>query len=789
MNDERWSKIEQIFNQAVLISEDKRSAFVRQNCLSNQNLQAEIFSLLNADGASDSIFEEPAVMLLTHLLDEDNAFLRENSEFASYKLKKLLGRGGMGAVFLGEDKSLERPVAIKVLPSTLAGSQERVQRFRQEAKAASAISHPNLAHVYEFGLHNEFYYLAMEFVSGKTLRDLIREKAVDLPGAIAIALQTANALDAAHNAGIVHRDVKPENIIVTADGLVKVLDFGLAKLNEKRRTDEPENSLKTTPGLIIGTTAYMSPEQIRGAELDKRTDLWSLGVVLHEMLTGRRPFYGDTASDIQAAILLNEAPPLLIANEQLPELDRIVRKALVKDVATRYQTALELISDLRYAQRRVYDFVQRHADLKTNRQQTFPTDNTRIAEAANASVNLAKAPKHVVFGKQFFAAATRRSYSIFAALALTALTGAIFWRQTVSPPPDSLNDDSDATALFSGENRKDQATPVSSSLDQVYLSARRRLSNSSTEERKKCVEEFVQATVSNPNFAPAYSGLATAHILHGNNIYGELGLNAAGKSFPTARESANQALRLDPESDEALAALAFLKYNFEYNWTAAEENFKRALKINPNNVLAMRWYAEMLHKSGRFEQGFSEQRRALLLAPDSPEILNEMAWGAYLARDFAAAIDYVEKAHAKNNSEKAAALYNASEIYEQKGDSAGAFALWKQAMTLESANRKWIQNLETSFNQDGAAGFVRAKTEWLENLSEKDYVYPTDLAKCYTALGKNDKALESLEKAVKAHAPDVASVKYAAAFDKLRGDQRFQKILQQLNYPQKTIVQ
>ncbi|MEO8071977.1 MAG: hypothetical protein ABI686_01905 [Acidobacteriota bacterium] len=195
-----------------------------------------------------------------------------------------------------------------------------------------------------------------------------------------------------------------------------------------------------------------------------------------------------------------------------------------------------------------------------------------------------------------------------------------------------------------------------------------------------------------------------------------------------------------------------------------------------------RWYGEFLHRIGRFDAGFAEQKTALALNPNSARILNEMAWGAYLAHRFDEAVSYAESARRidKNN---AFALYNASEIYELKGDHTKAFELWKEAMIREEANRKWISNLEESFKKDGSRGFVRAKIEWLENLREKDYIFPTDLAKGYAALGENEKAVEWLEKGIEGRVPDMLSIKYAPAFDSLKTDTRFQAILARMNFP------
>ncbi len=341
----RWQKIEEIFYRAVALPENERLSFVAETCGGDEELCREINALLHEDAVNEDFLNEPVYSAGLLLFDDDYTKLLETADFARYKLIKLLGRGGMGAVFLAEDTTLERRVALKILPPSVAEQQAAAARFRQEAKAASAISHPNVAHIYEFGEADGKYFLAMEYVAGKTLRELLKENAVNQVQKLDIIAQIADALSATHKCGIIHRDIKPENIIITETGLVKILDFGLAKLNAptaEQLDGKILASLETTPGFIIGTTTYMSPEQVRGLPLDGRTDLWSLGVVMFEMLSGTRPFTGQTPSDIQAAILLKD-PPLL----ELPtNLAVITGKLLRKNTAERYQTAADFLSNL-----------------------------------------------------------------------------------------------------------------------------------------------------------------------------------------------------------------------------------------------------------------------------------------------------------------------------------------------------------------------------------------------------------------------------------------------------------
>ena len=297
--------------------------------------------------------------------DEQAGAILIGREFGHYRITKPLGRGGMGDVYLAEDTRLGRKVALKFLPTSLGGDSTRAQRFEHEALAASALNHPNIVTVHEFGSDHGQQFLVTEYVEGKTLREALHEPTFRLEDALRIAEGTALALSAAHKAGIVHRDVKPENIMLREDGIVKVLDFGLAKFAPSPRDltnltpSSADSELETRqhvtlPGSVLGTVLYMSPEQARGKEVDARTDVWSLGVVIYEMLAGLPPFVGETSSDVIAAILRAEAPPLVPRLGAIPgEIGRLVQKALQKDRNERYQDMRDLVNDLRDAQRQM----------------------------------------------------------------------------------------------------------------------------------------------------------------------------------------------------------------------------------------------------------------------------------------------------------------------------------------------------------------------------------------------------------------------------------------------------
>ncbi|MBS1789299.1 MAG: protein kinase [Acidobacteria bacterium] len=318
-----------------------------------------------------------------------------------YRVLNKIGVGGMGEVYLAEDTTLGRKVAIKILPERFTQDSDRVKRFEHEAKSASGLNHPNIITIYEFGKLEGLHFIATEFIEGDTLRQLVNDDRLSLVDALDVVIQAAGALQAAHSVGIAHRDIKPENIMVRPDGYVKILDFGLAKLTEQTSTGDlavdedavTKSLLETQPGLVIGTVAYMSPEQARGQRVDGRTDIFSLGIVLYELICKRRPFTGATTSDMIASLLVAEPPKLSAHLPNVPhELERIVSRMLVKDREQRYQTAQEVVADLKRVKARL-DLLGLNYDESDETGETLPlelpTSKTSGEQSAKSADTLA----------------------------------------------------------------------------------------------------------------------------------------------------------------------------------------------------------------------------------------------------------------------------------------------------------------------------------------------------------------------------------------------------------------
>src|SRR5438067_2270142 len=347
MTPERWQQVEEVLQSALDLPEAERAELLTEVCAHDVELHRETMSLIAAHDDAGDFLEQSALESDVHILVEDEELSRIGAEIGPYTIIQRLGSGGMGEVYLAEDERLGRLVALKTLPLYFVSDSERMWRFQTEARAASALNHTNILTVYEVGEADDTHFIATEYIEGQTIRELIQSENLTVGEVFDIVIQLVSGLSAAHAAGIVHRDIKPDNIMRRKDGVVKILDFGIAKLIEGPASAvstlaSSRATNRTEFGALLGTIGYISPEQARGFDVDERTDIWSCGVVLYEMLTGRRPFAGATNADTIVEILEREPAPLFQASSVplLQSMQRIIGKALSKNVEERYKATL-----------------------------------------------------------------------------------------------------------------------------------------------------------------------------------------------------------------------------------------------------------------------------------------------------------------------------------------------------------------------------------------------------------------------------------------------------------------
>lgn len=441
MNKARFAKLEEIYRAVLGQPPENRAIFLNDSCAGDDELRRGVQSLLSYDELHSQFLDSSPDLLIAEAFaagEEKSEPIKR--EISHYRIERLIGEGGMGKVYLAEDIKLNRQVALKLLPDALVGDKDRLRRFEREAQAASALNHPNILTVHEFGDDDGLHFIATEYVDGETLRDRIRD--LDAKEALEIAVQIASALSTAHAAGITHRDIKPENIMIRSDGYIKVLDFGLAKVKQDDTTvgseDQTKALLKTEPGSILGTDAYMSPEQARGKKVDARSDIWSLGVVVYEMLAGERPFSGESRADVIASVLKNEPRPISSLHRGLPpEADWIISKALSKDIEARYQSAKELRADLAKLKDQIV--IDAKAGQTTGRQEEgiHSTIGNRIHSTLGVDQSTGYAEKRrtgfaslwptSVSGISQAPLASKLAYPMFAVVLLAAISAGVYF--------------------------------------------------------------------------------------------------------------------------------------------------------------------------------------------------------------------------------------------------------------------------------------------------------------------------------------------------------------------------
>ena len=869
MEAERWHLIEKIYHSALDRDPSERAIFLETACSADEDLRREVESLLASSSDAGTFIESPAVQVAAGLLTKEEIeketaaeSLLPGTSISHYQIVEKIGAGGMGEVYRAHDPRLGRDVALKVLPAALTGDPDRLRRFEQEARAAAALNHPNILAIYDVGTWQYgIPYVVAELLEGETLRARLQNGPLPIRTAILIASQICMGLAAAHDKGIVHRDLKPDNLWLTKDGGVKILDFGLAKLLPEKLVppDLEATATETTSTRIMGTLGYMSPEQIRGRSLDQRTDIFSLGAVLYELLSGRRAFQGPTPADTISAILTRDPAELSSTNEAIPAVvSGIVRRSLEKNPDDRFHSARDVAFALTAASDPAIPEVNNSSRITAfNRKLLLmfflvitafaclwlwsPASIRRVLGRTSTVRAIAVLPLENLSGnseQDYFAdgmtdelitelanipdvrVISRSSVKQFRATQQplseianklhvdAVLEGSVLkqgdrvrittqlvrasndlhiWAHTYEGGLSDIirlqNDVARSVAgainakLNPASEQSPQAhpTPVPPAAYDAYLKGLYSSGKLTPDDMQKSYDSFSAAIAADPNFAPAYAGLAEAYSWAAG-----LEFLPSNQALPKAEAAANRALELDPQIAMAHHALAWVDYALKWDYSSAENEFRRAITLAPNNSTAHLWYGMFLAQRNRPAESLAEMARAKELDPFS-DIVNGLSLTPLMTtREYDKVIAQAIQLLQSNPNDGLAGWFLMS-AYEESGDYANAIAQQEKLALSWGGNAQQVAKDFATLRNDFRDHGPRSYWLYREKSAATD---PFGLGVAQAHLAETDAMFTNLGKACEQHSTALLyNIQTEPAFDPYRSDPRFRALLQKMSLP------
>jgi len=756
------------------------------------------------------------ISLTKTLITPGNSLQKGSTVGGRYTIIEELGRGGMGVVYKAEDTKLKRTVALKFIPPELTHIPDVRDRFTREAQAAAALDHPNICTVYEFDQADETSFISMAYVEGQSLRKKIESGPLELEEALRIARQAAEGLQEAHKKGVVHRDIKSSNIMVDERSQAKIMDFGLARV--------AGSTLLTKDGSTMGTVAYMSPEQAKGEKVDHRTDIWSLGVVLYEMLTGELPFKGEHDQAVIHSILHREPASLKKAKpDAFSGLEDIVFQALAKKPSGRYSNMEEFAEDLEAVAegfkplkarpaRAVKLAVLPFANLSGDPNQEYLSDGLTqemitelgrlhpesLSVIARASVMRYKkgdtpvdqigqelGVNYVLEGSTLREANLVRVNAVLIQVVDQTQLWADSYKQEFSSILALQGEVAESVAkalsiklLPSEKDQLANVSPVDPEAHEAYLRGMYHCQKVTPGDLDTAEKHFDLALEMNPSFAPAYVGRAWVWVFRN-----QMGITSPGEAGPKAKAAALRALELDANSADAHHVLASVRTYIDWDWDGAGESWRRTLELNPNVAGAQGLYAHFLAITGHVEEARVHSEKAAVLDPFNPLVQCWHAQVIYTQHRYDEAIAVASEAQRIHPDHPIVGVTLWITMHEKEGLHKEAFEAIKAAMAAIYEDPRVAAALEEGYAQGGYAEAMKRGAESLIARLPEAFSLPNDIGNFYVAAGEKEKAIEWFDQGLEVHDPVSPYLSCFPIYDDIRSDPRFQDMLRRMNLP------